>query len=481
MRQRVLRFLGWVALSFVALCIGLWVAVAIFKPGPKGRIVLATGGAGGAYHALALRYKDELRRYGVELDLRPAIEGADSMRAVTATDGASDVVAGFVKGGAAGSLQGRLASAEEKKLHDGQIDQLRSVGRVFYEPMWVFYTGAVGAAAASQGGIKGLYQFKGRRILIGTAKGGTRLVVMHLLQANGVTPENSTFISEELGEDGAALRENRADVAFVIHPADSKKIQTLVRTPGLLLMNFAAEADAYTNRFPFLTKVVMSQGSIEFAPEIPSADITLLATSAAIVVRRDLHPALVSLLAHAVHHEPKPGFDTEGDPILFHKGGQFPTAEDPEFLLHPDARAIYKAGEPPLFLRGLGPVSARWGLPFWVPAFAHAHGQQSILLLIPLLSILLPLSRLLPALYTWSMRRRLLHWYQQLKQLEAELASDTSAIDLEARRHDLERIEVGVSRIRVPLGFTDQIYDLRLHIDLVRQRLGVPPMPVAAG
>ena len=42
---------------------------------------------------------------------------------------------------------------------------------------------------------------------------------------------------------------------------------------------------------------------------------------------------------------------------------------------------------------------------------------------------------------------------------------------------EIERIDAGVRRIRVPLHFSDQFYDLRGHIDLVRQRLAKRPLP----
>ena len=37
-------------------------------------------------------------------------------------------------------------------------------------------------------------------------------------------------------------------------------------------------------------------------------------------------------------------------------------------------------------------------------------------------------------------------------------------------RGEIERIENAVSRIRIPLTFTDQLYNLRSHIDIVRRK-----------
>lgn len=461
-RAKVQRFATMTVLCLFAAILAAWGLILWLKPGPEGRLVIATGGAGGAYHQLALTYQKDLARHGIKLELRDTTEGTNTLNNLVLNK-ESDVQAGFVKGGVAGSLQGRLASQEEHKWHDLQVERLRSVGRVLLEPIWVFYRGPEQ--------IRNLWEFKGKRIMVGTMTSGTRRVASHLLRANNIDAKNATLIDQELSDDGSQLITGDADVAFVILPAESPKIQKLMRATGILLMNFAPEADAYTNRFPALSKVIMNQGSIEFVPEIPSADITLLATTTALVVRTDLHPALASVLTDAVIHNPKAGFDKTGEPVLFHRAGQFPAPSDPEFEMSPDARAVHKSGELPFLLRGLAPATARMGMPFWPAALANAHGAQFILLLIPILSILIPLIRMLPVLYNWSMRRRLLYWYNELKELETSLERAPAQTRSMANIAELDRIETGVAAIRVPQHFYDQLFDLRGHIDLVRQRL----------
>jgi hypothetical protein len=238
-------------------------------------------------------------------------------------------------------------------------------------------------------------------------------------------------------------------------------------------MDFAAEVDAYINRFPALSKLVLREGAVEFDPLLPSANITLLATSAAVVVRSDLHPALVSLLTHALVHNPKSGFDNSGDPVLFYKSGEFPWAHDPEFRFSNEALSVHKSGELPTLLRVVAPLNKRLGLPFSLTAFANTHGAQTILLLIPLFAIALPLIRAVPAFYVWSIRQRLIYWYRQLTALERTLEQPDAALHIRARRADLERIDAAVRRIRIPIYFADQVYNLRGHIDFVRQRLAL--------
>lgn len=429
--------------------------------------MLATGNL--QYHDLAATYGADLEANGVSLELRDTTEGFATLKALV--DDTSGVNAGFVKGGLVGSLQGRLATAKAKDWRAAQIGKWLSIGRLFYEPIWVFTRDDLP--------IQTLRDLEHKRILIGLRDGGTRRIATQLLSANGVTANSATLIEEILAPNAEQLLSGKADAAVLIVSPDADRIQQLLHVPNIRLMNFAPEADAYTNRYPALTKVVLREGAVEFKPLLPSADITLLATSAALVVRSDMHPALVSLLTQAVIHHPKAGFDRSGDPILFYKAGEFPNAQDSEFKMSNDALLVYKTGELPFLLRIVAPFNKRMGLPFSLTAFANAHGAQTILLLIPLLAVIFPLMKAVPALYVWNVRRRLLFWYRKLTALERSLSTPEAASHLRAKQSELEHIDAAVSKIRIPVYFADQVYDLRGHIDLVRQRLASRPDAVS--
>jgi len=369
-------------------------------------------------------------------------------------------------------MQGRLARSKAQEWQQKELGKLRSVGRLFYEPIWVFLRSDVQATS--------LRELRGMRILTGTKESGTRRIARQLLRANAIdaSKENPLMIDEELAPNGEQLVSGKADVAFLIQPADSDTIQKLLRAPGIRLMDFALEADAYANRFPALTKVVLNRGAVEFEPLSPPDDVTLLATTAALVVRTDLAPSLMTLLSYAVLNNPRPGFDKAGDPVLFYRPGTFPNISDPEYQVADETRLIYKTGELPVALRSVAPAVHNVGMPFSVTAFASDHGAQTVLLLIPSLVILLPLLRFLPSLYSWTIRRRLLYWYRQLKVLEKNLDGTTPLGDVATCQAEIERIDAGVRRIRHPLYFANQFYDLRGHIDIVRQRLFQKPHAV---
>jgi hypothetical protein len=196
------------------------------------------------------------------------------------------------------------------------------------------------------------------------------------------------------------------------------------------------------------------------------------------VVRADLPPSLMSLLSHAVLNNPRSGFDKAGDPVLFFRPGTFPHISDPEYQVTNETRLVYKTGELPIALRSIAPAVHDAGFSYAVTAFIADHGAQTVLLLIPSLVILLPILRFVPSVYQWTVRRRLLYWYRQLKALEKSLDVPRPAGDLAAYQAEIERIEAGVRRIRYPLQFSNQFYDLRGHIDLVRQRLHLKPHAV---
>jgi hypothetical protein len=443
----------------------------------EGKIVIAAGNS--QYYELANRYKEDLLQYGVQVEVRRTtrikdkdgkgtlrpLEGRTTLRALADDD--SGITAGFVKGGLVGSLQGRLANEKQKGRH-AEYSKLRSVGRLFHEPIWVFTRGDLP--------ITTLRDLKGKRILLGTRDSGARGIARLLLRANGVT-NNATYIEEDLDADAAPLLNGAADAAIIVVAADSDKIQQLLRVPNIRLMDFGSEAEAYVNRFPSLSKVVLREGAIEFDPLLPTADITLLSTSVALVVRPDMQPALVSLLTHAVVHNPKPGYDKNGDPVLFYRAGEFPSANDPEFEVPNDARVVYKQGELPVVLKNIAPRAYSLRVPFSYTAFVSDHAA-TLLGMIGILAIVLPMLRAIPAIYVWSIRRKLVYWYRKLKALERRIDTAGSRYDPDELLAEFDRIDSHVRVLRVPAYYSNQLYDLRGHIDLVRQRLAVMPAPM---
>jgi hypothetical protein len=82
---------------------------------------------------------------------------------------------------------------------------------------------------------------------------------------------------------------------------------------------------------------------------------------------------------------------------------------------------------------------------------------------------MLPLFKIMPPLYRWRMRSRIYPWYREVLAIDRQLYQATP--DIDQCLNDLSTIEREVARISVPLSFAEELYDLRLHISMVRERL----------
>ena len=119
-----------------------------------------------------------------------------------------------------------------------------------------------------------------------------------------------------------------------------------------------------------------------------------------------------------------------------------------------DAARYYKSGAP--FLQRY--------LPFWAANFV----DRMIVLLVPIIALVIPLFRLLPALYHWRIRSRIYRQYGELKFLEDEVINQPAADKVRDYLARLDSIEDRVNKLRIPLAYHEQMYTLRGHIDLVR-------------
>jgi hypothetical protein len=189
---------------------------------------------------------------------------------------------------------------------------------------------------------------------------------------------------------------------------------------------------------------------IDLDRNIPPNDVVLIGATAKVLVRNDLHPQIVQLLLQTM-------VEAHGGASIFQRVGEFPNAADPEFQVAPAASDFYKSG----------PSLTQRYLPLWL----SVHAQRAIVVLVTAIAIGFPAFRFMPVAYQWVMRRRLIHWYGKLKALEASFDNDPNDKSLPEKKIEVEKIEDAVSHIRFPLTFTDQLYNLRSHIDIVRRKI----------
>jgi len=414
---------------FLIAGIGFAVAYQFVEPAPPRHVVMTAGGESGAYYHFAKRYAAILARDGITLEVLPSegsLQNLDRLQK-------GEAQIGFIQGG----VIEQPADAEI----DGEPEDygLLSLGSMFYEPVWVFYRGET---------IDRLTDLQGKRIAIGQEGSGIRHLAQRLLDDNEVDFKNNTVPISGL-DAAEELQQGRIDAAFIIAAEHAPVVQVLLRSPDVKLMSFS-QSFAYERRYPFLTRLTMPKGVADLVRDFPPEDTRVLAPTASLVVSEDLHPALQNLLLQAARQ-------VHGKPGFFQTANEFPAYMDGMLPLSSEAERFFKSGPP--FLQRY--------LPFWMAVLV----DRLFVLLLPVIALLIPLMRVAPALYSWRVRSKVFRCYGELKFLEDDLKNHFDRARLPEYRNRLDALDEEAAELHVPLGFTDLVYTLREHVNLVRRIL----------
>ena len=413
----------WLTITpLVVIALAVFVfAFRFIEPAPPDSIVISTGAIDSGYHMFALRYQEILARDGVKLDLRPSAGSQENISRLL--DHKSDVEVGFLQAGSAFA-----ANAPE----------LVSLGSIYYEPLWVFYRGPE---------IHDFGPLQGRKLAIGPEESGTRALALQLLAVNAAVMPPTMLLPEQGQQANEMLLQGKLDAVFMVGPPESPLVEQLASAPGIRLLSLD-RAEAYTRRFPALTKLTLPQGVFDFVKNVPAHDVTLLSSTANLLAVDSLHPALAYLLMRA-------GSEIHGGAGLLRKAGEFPAPLNSEFPLSAEATRYYKSGPP--FLQRY--------LPYWAAVLV----DRLWLTLLPVVALLIPLGRIIPGVYRWRVRSRIYRWYAKLKELELELDEKSTPEQLKELLARLDQIERAVNHINTPLAYTDNLYAFRQNVNLVRQ------------
>jgi TRAP transporter TAXI family solute receptor len=407
------------------------------KPTPPKRVVLATGSEQGAYAEFGKRYREELKRYGIDVELRNTHGSYENLKLLR--DGKKDVDLAFVQGGSSESVR--------TKADDESAVPLVSLGSMFYEPVWIFYRSDAAQKVNPEATLREITDLRGLRVNLGARGSGIPGIMSRLLRANLMERTDIQASNLDLTESVTALLNGQLDAIALVSAPESPLVQMLLQTPGIRLFEFQ-QAEAYARRYRFLNPVTLPRGVVDLSRNVPPRDIPLVAATCSLVAREDLHPALIQLFVQAAKR-------IHGGGGWISQAGRFPSALNSEYPLASDAERFYRNG-PPLMQRYL---------PFWLANFF----DRMWVALFSIVAVLIPLSRVVPPLYQFRIRSRIFRWYRQLRQIEDDLARKSAAPGdlLEA----LDSLDAKAKRVAVPLSYTDELYALRTHIALVRERL----------
>ena len=416
----------FILLTVVLLTLAYW----WLDPNPPKHVTLATGPAQSAYAEFGTRYAKALALNGIEVRLVPSEGSSANLQLLR--EGKVDL--GFVQGG-----------SDENPLN--AESGIESLGSLFVEPLWLFYKTQAAIDATTNNTLTSFGQLKTLRINVGTPGSGVPALMEKLFDVNRL--ELATLKLSKLEQTPAtmAFLNNEVDAIVFASAPESPMVQMLLQTPGVKLLDFN-QNEAYSRRFSFLTPVALPRGVVDLAGDVPTSDVRLVAPTTTLLARDGVHPAILQLFSQA-------SLKMHGSASWFNRAREYPNIANTEFPLAQEADRTIRNGVP-LLQRYL--------------PFSMANLMERMWLALGIIvAVLLPLSRIVPPLYQFRIRSRIFRWYGQLRNIEERLGENTESANVLLT--ELEALEVHAEKVTVPLSYADELYSLRNHIDMVRQKL----------
>jgi hypothetical protein len=196
--------------------------------------------------------------------------------------------------------------------------------------------------------------------------------------------------------------------------------------------------------------VKLYEGLLDLRRNLPAQDKTLLAESALLVGRAELHPRVIEQIlkvAQAIH-----GPGSLIDPPL-----RFPTLQGIDVPVH-DAAEVYLTQGESFLSRTLSYRLLRWTLIARV--------------LVVSLILWIPIVRFVPEITGWSVNRRLGRLYTSLRDVERRLEIARDAAELEAALAELDQLVRKLEPLcdGIPTGRQHDVYHWRMHVAFVRSQ-----------
>lgn len=401
----------------------IFTGIAFFvKSAPPKQITISAGPEGSIFHGIAVKYQKALQKNGIKVNILPSSGSVENLQRIYHRETKVDLA--LVQSG----------SEEEGKKYR----RLVSLGGISHQPLFFFYRGKK---------IERMVEMKGKTIAIGAEGSGARKLSLRILKLNGIKegPELLTMDGDKISE---ALLQKKIDGAFLMgEDASVSVLRKLLHSDDIHLMNFK-NANAYARKIDILHVMELPEGVLNFEKNIPSQKITLMGPMVELIATKNLHPALSDMILDAA-------MDIHGTASIFRKRGEFPAPAENKIKLSDDAERFYKSGKSFLY---------RY-LPFWMASLLN----RILISFLPMLIILIPAVRSIPAIFRWMWQVRLRRRYRALLKLEERFMNENDPEKIKELFQSFELIEEDVKKMRVKAIFADQFYRLRAHIDYVRR------------
>ena len=409
------------------LAIGVLVAtvLVIYFTIPKlpNTLKIAAGQPGSYFYETAEIYKKYLAKQGVELEIIQTKGAAESLALLN--DDKVDLAL----------AHGGLTTKKESP-------DLVSLGSISYEPLWVFQRKNTKI-------LTDISQLKGMKVATGEKGTGVEVITSKIFKAEGVNESNTTILHMGMKEAAECLIQGSIDAAVFMDPPENETIREFFSSSVINEVSLY-DSEALRRRFRYLQVIKIPPSGIDLALEQPRSELLTIATTAYLATNKKLDAALQYLLLSIideVHH----------DPTLISDENEFPSDKDVDLPLSKDADIYYTKGKP--FLQQY--------LPFQMASLL----ERLIKVLLPLLLLCAPIFAYAPAAYDWHFRQKLSKRYKSLVEIEEQLANNPSNKSVTEFEVMLSDVEKKLNDEKIPNSFTNQVFILREHIELVQRKI----------
>ena len=394
-------------------------------PSSKKEITIATGSIDGEYYNTALKYKEILEKQKVKVNILTSNGSMENIQLLN--DKKADIA--FVQNG--------IDSLKKQT-------EIKAIASIYYEPLWIFYKN-------DEYKMDYLVQLITKRVSLGREKSGTEDLALKMLNDNGINKENTQLLNNSTEEAKDLLIKGEIDAIFIVSSPNSKTIKELLENPDIKLFNFK-RAKAYSRKYTFLESTPLYEGTIDLYRNLPSEDINLLSTTANLIVRNGFSDELTRLILKEIKkvHNKKE---------LFEAANQFPNIENLTIDINEDADRYFTYGD--TWLEKI--------FPYWIAS----NIDRLSILLIPLITLMIPLSKGFFPLYRWSIRSKIYKWYEQIHKIDLE-AEDAKNEELEKYLENIITLKKEIkAETKVPLSYMGEYYDLIMHLELIISKINI--------
>ena len=400
------------------------------QPFPDRRVHFLSGFPGSDWASIANNTKNILAKNDISMSVINTDGAIENVMALNDAKGLAN--AGFTYG---------LA------LNSSELEGIYSLGSIDYEPIWILFNSKTVHQARS---FQDLAKY---RVGLGPTKSGSYRIAKEIFEMAGVNViNNPRFISDDVVKIQAKLKSGEIDVIVLVSSNIDSITQDLLKSPNVGIFNFE-NAAAFSRQNNSFVTLVLPADSISIERHVPSKDITLLATTTSLVVKKSMHPDLQLALLMAAKEANRNSHN-----LFFSKRNEFPAYRDPLIEISPVAQRFYD----------YGPPHAMRYLPYWLAGLI----DRAWILILTIFAVFYPLSKLNIHLRKFRFRLRETPHYKELLEMERRLVQ--GPISAEEKSQMLRRLdEINTLAIRsgVPISEEPAYFELLNAIFLLRLKV----------